>query len=484
MSQYISRSVFSLIFIFFFCFLALSQKNVVDIQFDIENYENDTMILGFYFGDKTLVLDTLISEKKGQFRYQKDTLLEPGVYLSLFKPGNAFFQFMVNEKDQKFKLKGSFEGDALQPSGSIDNKMYHDYMQLITLKGKERAELQGIIEEGKKNGTDVSKQEQQLKDMDNLVKSRMDEIINNHPESITALLLKSNIGIKIPEFQATGDELQLKRYMYYKTHYFDEVDLSNPAVLRTPFIDEKVTYFMEKLTAQHPDSIFASIDYLLNKMEKAPEMYQFYTSTFLNKYANSNIIGYDAIYVKMIDAYYANGKTPWVSEETLTKFKENSEKLKPILIGKKAPAITFYKEDGAPVNLYDIDSEYTILIFWSPNCGHCKKAIPGLKEFYAKWNPQGVEILGVCTQHRDKFKECFDFAKEKEIPWITVGDQYHRSNFREVYNVVSTPRVFILDKEKEILLKRVPTERLDEIMGSLLKEIEMKRQMELSKQKQ
>ena len=458
---------------------SIAQKNPVDIDFTIKGYDNDTMVLGFYYGSKTLVLDTLFAEKKGKFRYTQDTLLEPGVYLSLFKPGNTFFQFLVDDKDQKFSLEGSFNGDALKPTGSHDNQLFYDYMQLITVKGRERAELQAAIDKGKEAENDVTKLELELEEMDEMVRNRMNDIIEKNPTSITAMLLNSNVSTAIPDFEATGDDLQRMRYAFYKSHYFDNIDLSNPAVLRTPFLDERVNYYMEKLTPQHPDSIFSSVDYLLKKMEPAPELFQYYTSTFLNKYANSKFIGYDAIYVKMIDAYYDAGKTPWVTEETLTKFKENAEKLRPILIGEKAPPITFYKETGESVPLYDIDSEYTIMIFWSSTCGHCKKAMPGLKEFYTKWNPRGVEILGICTQHRDQFKDCFEYSRENDLPWINVGDQYHRSNFREIYNVVSTPRVFILDKNKEILLKRVPTEQLDNVMESLVKEIEEKRLREM-----
>ena len=29
--------------------------------------------------------------------------------------------------------------------------------------------------------------------------------------------------------------------------------------------------------------------------------------------------------------------------------------------------------------LYDINSKYTLLIFYSPDCGHCKKVVPKVK---------------------------------------------------------------------------------------------------------
>lgn len=469
--------------------IALSQTNTAvaqgaKIEFDIANYPSDTLLLGYYFGDKTLVLDTLVSTNKGKFVYNSDSLLSSGVYLALYQPSNNYFQFMVNQADQKFSLKGDYNGTALKAKGSQDNEIFNEYMQFISSKSEARKTLQESYDQLNAEGKDISKVNLKLAKLDQSVQEEQMRIITENPDKMVSKLLKSNIAVDIPDFQGSNGEIQMKRYLYYKTHYFDNIDLGDPAIMFTPFINDRVTYYLEKLTPLHPDSIFESIKYLLNKMEPATETYQFYTSTFLNKYANSKIIGYDAIYVKMVDQFYSQGKTPWVSDENLAKFKENSEKLKPILIGQQAPPITFYNEAGEAVALYDIDSKYTIMIFWAPDCGHCKKAMPGLKELYAKYKPQGVEILGICTKHRDKYKTCWEYTKEKELPWITVGDEYHRSKFRDIYNVVSTPRVFILDAKKEILLKRVPTEQLDSVMEALIKEQEEKELKEQEEMKQ
>ncbi len=34
------------------------------------------------------------------------------------------------------------------------------------------------------------------------------------------------------------------------------------------------------------------------------------------------------------------------------------------------------------VKLHDVKADYTILIFWDVDCGHCQKEIPVLKEVY------------------------------------------------------------------------------------------------------
>lgn len=456
-----------------------AQKSVVDIKFEIENYDNDTLVLGYYYGDRTLVQDTLFADKPGQFRYKQDTLLKPGVYIALYQTNKKFFQFLVNETDQKFKLLADYTKSAVKAKGSKDNELFNNYMAFIGEKTKERSKLIALRDTLKKQNKAIDSQTKALEKLDQDVQKELNSILEKHPNTITAILLRSGKQIDIPEFTGTKDEIQVKKYRHFKSHYFDHIDLANPAVLRTPFIHERVDYYIEKLTPQHPDSIFTSIQYLLKKMEPAEESFKFYTSTFLNKYANSNIIGFDAIYVKIVDEYYAKGKAPWVTKEMLNKFMDNAAKLRPILLGEPAPDITLFKEDGSPLRIYDIESDFTIVAFWAPDCGHCKKSMPAMIEFYNKFKSKGVELVGVCTKHRDKTQSCWDYINENKLPWISVADQYHRSRFRDKYNVVSTPRVFILDKDKKILLKRVPTDKLGDIMQDLIQDLEKKKNKDI-----
>ena len=62
---------------------------------------------------------------------------------------------------------------------------------------------------------------------------------------------------------------------------------------------------------------------------------------------------------------------------------ERAEKIAPNLIGRVAPEFVdiigrpFMKDpNGKTFKLSDVKSEYTILVFYAPDCGHCKKEIP------------------------------------------------------------------------------------------------------------
>ena len=72
-----------------------------NIQVKIDNYENDTLILGYRLGKKTYVRDTTLRNKKGHFVLSGSESMNGGVYLVLIKPQNTYFEFLVpDEEDQ------------------------------------------------------------------------------------------------------------------------------------------------------------------------------------------------------------------------------------------------------------------------------------------------------------------------------------------------------------------------------------------------
>src|SRR5690606_23910006 len=99
------------------------------------------------------------------------------------------------------------------------------------------------------------------------VKDYQENFIKNHPGSLTAAIIKASFETEIPEFEGDEKEVELKRFMYYRKHYFDNIDLADPRMLRSPLLFNKVESFVDKLTVQHPDSVSGTIDHILKMME-------------------------------------------------------------------------------------------------------------------------------------------------------------------------------------------------------------------------
>jgi len=420
-------------------------------------------------------------DDKGYFTFKGEERLDGGVYMFVLPPDNQFLQIMISEEEQNFTIeteKSDLSG-KVKVTDSKDNELFYNYLQFL---GKQRPIADNLRKEIEAAGEDERKKtalEAQLDKIDTDVFAFQDNIIKSHSKTLTAAIINSNKGTTLPEFTGTDEEIQIKKWQFTKQHYFDNIDLTDERMVRTPFLQQRVDHFINKLTAQHPDSISQSIDFVLSKMASAEDNYKYYLVKFLNDFAKSKVVGFDAVYVHIALNYYKTGKAPWTDKDQLEKIVDNGEKLEPLLIGKVAPNIKMQTQDKKEIELHSFESPYTILFFWDPDCGHCKKATPDMIEFQEKFAPRGVKIFGICTKLVEKddegqwsmkgIEECWEYIDEKGTNvWVNTVDPFHRSRYKSLYDIRTTPQIYVLDENKEIILKRIGAEQLSEVMEEVL----------------
>ena len=466
----------SLLLALLFCLstiFAIHAQEGYAIKAEIDGYEEEELYLGYYYGNKQYLVDTA-KVQGGKFLFEGDEQLDPGVYLVVMAPDNNFFQILITEDEQQFAFRTSKDAPSSDMKLELapDNTLFYNYMQFLD-EQKPAAEAIGKAMETASD-EEKEKLEAERAKLDDKVREYQETLIAKHPNSLTAAIIKANLPMKLPEFEGTESEVQRKRWRYTQEHYFDHIDLADPRMLRTPFLFQRVDHYVNKLQVQHPDTMAHAIEYILEKMKPTEDNFKFYLIHFLNEAAKSKMVGMDAAYVHLVEKYYATGQAPWTEEEQLNKIIDNAKALKPLLIGKIAPDIELETIDGTKQSLHDVDSEYTILYFWRYDCGHCKKSTPYMKDFYEKFKDRGVKVVSVCTKFTDEVEGCWEYIDEKEIgDWMHFVDRYHRSRYMKVYNIKSTPQLYILDRNKEILSKRIGAEQLEEVMDRI---IEMREQ--------
>ena len=463
--------------IFMLLMLNIGQaENGYKIEVKLDNYTEKELYLGYYFGDKQYLKDTVQVNEKGAFVFEGEEALGHGFYLVIMAPDNNYFQLLIDD-DQHFEV----DTDALDANkkmkieGSKENELFYNYMTFLTEKRPAADALRKQIEEKEKAGEKTGKLSKELDAIDKGVSKEQERIVKDFPNSITTLLIKSQTEIKVPEFEGEEDDVKLKRYYYYKNHYFDNVNLADERLVRSPILFKRVNYYVDKLTRQHPDSICQSVIYMLDQMKPAEESFKYYLIHFLNQYAQSKIVGMDAVYVGLVEKYYKSGEAHWTEKEQLKKIIDNANTLKPILIGETAPDIKLEKEDKSKMSLHEVDADFTVLYFWDPDCGHCKKSMPKMIAFYEKYKSKGVEVFAVCTKVMKDVPKCWETIKEKDMGrWLNLTDPFLRSKYKQIYNVKSTPRIFILDDKKEIVSKRIGAEQLEEVLTQLIEQKKLK----------
>jgi len=448
------------------------------IQIDIDQYEEDTLYLGYYMGNRQYVRDTVAQNPDGNFVFQGEEALPGGVYLVVMQPDKQFFQMLLDEgaEHQQFSLSTTHEhpvGD-MQVEGSRDNQLFYDYLNFL---GAQRPLADSLRQQASQAAPQEQKAlEARVAEIDETVKTYQERILREHPETMTAVMIQANMPLDMPEFQGEGDAPQRKQLRFLQKHYFDNIDLTDSRLLRTPFLFQRVDYYVHKLYPQHPDTISRAIDLVLEKMKPSRENFQYYLVHFLNEAARSKYVGMDAVYVHLVEKYYETGQADWTEEQQLRKIIDNARKMKPLLIGKIAPDIQLRRRDSTKVSLHGLESPYTVLYFWRYDCGHCKQSTPHMKAFYEKFKDRGVELFAVCVKRDMKeIRNCWDYVDEKEVQdWLHTMDPGYRSFFPVKYNIKSTPQIYILNREKEILAKGIGAKQLEEVMQSILEEEKQK----------
>ncbi len=539
--KFMNKSIMKPIFILFFlasAFISFGQKGH-EIKVKIANFSADSIYLAYYLGDKQYLTDTTYRSKDGSFTFKGDDAYDCGNYLVVLPPNNAYFQvFLDDDQTMTFETDSMDIVEKMKVTGSKENEAFFDYLHFI---GSKRPEADKLHKE--QEGLDADSEkfkaiDKKLDALDDEVAKYQKKLVKDNEGTVLALTIKAGMEITPPD---TDDKLKI--YNFYKNHWFDNYDVSSPCILRTPGLNSRIDYYLDKLLPHHPDSISLGVDKVLSLVKDNEDLYQFYLAHLLNKFAASKIVGMDAVYVHIVENYYAKGDRADIDKEQLDKIIDNAEKLKPLLIGKIAPNITIRKIDvegtlaeyekqyavetplldeksrlerkikslkkskqsvpdslltqqkavekklelvdrlkykrfklKEPVTLHDVDSPYTIVFIWSPTCGHCKKAMPDMIDFYNKYHDKGVEIYAIGhMKYTDTYKVAEFLRDHPEMrKWINVTDPFFKSKYQTLYDVHSTPQLYILDKNKEILTKKIGAKQLGEVMDQIF-EIEQKK---------
>ena len=444
------------------------------ISFTIPQIKDTIAYFGYYFADKKFAHDTVHFNSKGMGTISGKESLDGGIYMLIFPSmKNKYFEILI-DKDQTFSLTTDTTDflKNMKVKGSDELTQFYDYQHKMIAFHERADKLNKEYRANKKDTAKASGIRKELVGINGEVQDYWKKIATEYPSSLLGKLTKAMMEVKVPkdlkapEYIANKDSaLQVIRYVWAKDHFFDNIDLADPRLLRTPIYYQKLNYFITKVVIQRPDSVIKEANKLIKLAEGNKETYRYMVAYMLGYYERSHIMGMDKVFVNIAENYYLNGKADWADSTFLAKIRERVVKIEPNLIGNKAPdLIRMTKQDSSGfTSLYQTDANYIILVFWDPDCGHCKKAIPVIKDIYNTYKKNGVKVFAVNTQVERK--DWDKFILDKDIyNFINVYDPYNFSNFRNFYDIYSTPVIYLLDKGKKIIAKRIDAEQLGELL--------------------
>lgn len=464
------KLTFSLVLLLLLNVFAFGQKGTDGhrIEVTIDGWTDTVSYLGYYIGEKTYIEDTA-SVKNNRAVFQGTKNLTPGMYF-VYTPGNLFFELLVNEDDFELTTTIGEVNAAMQVKGSQENELFFAYQNKMSAFQSTAGELNKKLKN--LTGVDSIAAIDRLRSINDEVQEyQRSQKTNNDgtffSEILSLILRPGNI-----EAPADMGEEQVNAYRFnkYKSLFWDGTDFRNPGTIRNPIFEGKINEYFEKLVYSLPDSVNKEIDSFLSR-QMDTVVYRYLVVTLTNKYATSKQMGMDAVYVHMIDNYYSTGKAYWIDETTLTRMEQNSERLRPILIGKKAP---LFKSETLSGDLISdpyaaTDKDFKIVFFYDSGCGHCKESIPKVMTAYNALKDSNVSAELITMNLSEDKAEWQKFVNDYKVEGLILGDTKGFSNAGYYYYVDSTPQIYIVDRNNKIIAKKLSAQYIDDFILDYIK---------------
>ena len=255
-----------------------------------------------------------------------------------------------------------------------------------------------------------------------------------------------------------------QRAAYLVKHYWDNVNFADTNYVHHPEVTEQawadycdILNHVPLATAQQ--AMKETIE-RTNADKKVLE----YITELADKYLydpNSPLRN-EEFYIPVLEAMVAS---PVLEEIEKVRPKARLELARKNRVSTKAMDFTYTLASGTTGSLYQLDADYVLLFINNPDCHACAETLAALKNAPIISQLVGEKRLAVLSVYPDEELEAWrkhlrDFPQE----WTNGYDKEFTIREQQLYDLKAIPTLYLLDKEKTVLLKDAAAGDIEEYL--------------------
>lgn len=458
------------LFISVFCFA----QNGYEIKITLRPFKNQYIYLGHYYGKQLPIIDSALLNDKSEAVFKGDKKLGGGIYLIGYPDKAHHFEIAI-DKNQKFSIVAdTAKIQSVSFHNSPENIQFKAYQQFMMKNGSAMDSLFKL--RSRVSPADSVRINGEIEAVNERIKKYRNDIIAKDENGLLATLLKAMKEPDVPQTNPAAKNDSMVAYKYFKKHYWDGVNFYDDRLARTPFFESRIDKYMEQLVYPSADSVIKELDYMLSFASISDEMQKFLLLKFVNRYLNQKYMWEDKVFVHLFEKYFSQKNYTWLTEAGKKTITNRAYSLMANILGMEASDIELPDTAGNTTKLYSLQAPYTLVVIWDPTCSHCKEILPKLDSAYnAKWKNMGLKFFGLARETDGKKTDWLNFIQEHHLnDWTQVyysreADQARTSagipGYSQLYDVQVFPTLYLLDKDKRIIAKKLTLEQIDEILA-------------------
>jgi thiol-disulfide isomerase/thioredoxin len=444
-----------------------------EIKVTLKPFKNQYIYLGHYYGRQLPIIDSVKLNDRSEGVFKGPNKLGGGIYLIGYPDRGRHFEVLI-DKAQTFSITAdTADINKITYTGSPENTAFSKYQAFMSQQGKAVNDLTKQVQSNPKDSAQLT---QKIIALQGEIKKYRAGIIAGDNTGLLALLLKM---MQDPEVPQTGEAARdsLFAYKYFKAHYWDGVNFYDDRLMRTPVFEPKLDRYFEQLVYPSADSVNKELDWMLGYASINADMQKFLLVKFVNRYLTQKYMWEDAVFVHLFEKYFAQKTYPWLNEEGKKIITDRAYSLMANIMGQPAADIELPDMSGKKTSLYNVQAPYTLVAIWDPTCGHCKEVIPKIDSIYqARWKGMGMKLFGLAKETEGSRQTWLDFITQHKLSpgWTHVYYSKEADKARidagipgysQLYDVQTFPTLYLLDKDKRIIAKKVTENQVDEILA-------------------
>ena len=219
-------------------------------------------------------------------------------------------------------------------------------------------------------------------------------------------------------------------------HFWDGIETFDGPTDKNPLLAAQIDYYFDQLVSPLPDSITLEISRLITRIDSNKDLRDFFLWKLLDKYQHPSYMTQDQVFVFLFDQYFSQLDIKDLNEINRAIIQEKADQLRKLTLFKTAP--DFQLNDS--LDLHSVESEYTVLFFYDHDCEVCHQEMQDLDSVVIV-HPE-ITVLSIDMNTNDVSKDIL----------------------YNLYDIETTPLIYVLDREKHIIAKKIQAKQIPIIL--------------------
>lgn len=442
---------------------AFSQPSY-SFYYKLNGYQGNRAILYQIRGAENIPLDTCIKQLNA-FTFYNLERFPVGMYRVKFDD-TLFTEVIFNHEDIVMETDANDVLRSMNVIKSLENSLVFDYWKFaISIKDS----LLGLnLRRNSVLRNNQQRENAETKDIDKKIARLENEnynyvlrLRNEYPDAFAPKVLYS---FQMPSYtryiEQKGNEPYSSEKLFYLYHFFDNIDFSDARLLNTKIIFTAINDYIKTFATTPSTEVYNDlIDRVLVQTAVNISVHKYAIDLFIKGFDNSI---WEEVFIHVIEDYYL--KTIVDNPYLGVYYANKITRMKALAIGKVFPELVLKDTSNNLFNVKSVNSKACLLVFYSSDCSHCLETLPKIKDIYDAYKEQSFEVIAVALDSDEVLWK--SVIKRYNYNWVSVSDLKGLTGpLYEQFNIWSTPKIYILDKDKIIRFK--PNSE-DEIHAALL----------------